>query len=351
MYNRQDFLDKTCYGLNILSHVVLLDHPVEEGLRVSFPDCGMWPNPFDGYRRTLHVTVVKQHPEQRISNYVALYHDESGHIPDGNAIDFAGHFFSLKNQELLDKLNRDLHLHIGEECTPYLYMPSHQARRLAERQYGESTDTTAKAAETVQNGPARVSCDITVKGDATEGSGQFSFFEKPVYNKVPSATMTIPQLAAYIRSERAKIATDRLRTISDKKAARAFKAKEFDYATPGGVFTERDKSKLVKSSGLIVIDIDDLRTADEVEAVFRLLLEIPRLETQLLFRSPSGHGLKWIIRVVNNTGHSHEFYFRAVENYLKTFGITADPSGKDICRACYIPHDPNLFINPKYLQQ
>ena len=71
-------------------------------------------------------------------------------------------------------------------------------------------------------------------------------------------------------------------------------------------------------------------------------------ETELLFRSPSGNGIKWIIPVVNNNGHDHEYYFRAVSNYLKSFGITVDKSGKDVSRACFLPHDPNAFINPKY---
>ncbi|MFN5784539.1 MAG: BT4734/BF3469 family protein [Flavobacteriia bacterium] len=39
-----------------------------------------------------------------------------------------------------------------------------------------------------------------------------------------------------------------------------------------------------------------------------------------------------------------------MSNYLKhNYRIEADPSGKDISRACFLCHDPNAFIHPKHL--
>ncbi len=70
---------------------------------------------------------------------------------------------------------------------------------------------------------------------------------------------------------------------------------------------------------------------------------------QLLFTSPSGDGLKWIIPIDITTA-SHTDYFRAISNYVRqTYGIEADKSGKDISRACFLPHDSNAYLNPKYL--
>ena len=176
---------------------------------------------------------------------------------------------------------------------------------------------------------------------------RFSFFERPIYNKIPSKEMTLADAYNYIISDVAKSATESLRAISSKEEAQAFKAKNFDYVTPAGIFTERRKDALVTASGLLVIDIDKLPDSDAVEDTFLLLLGVPRLETQLLFRSPSGLGLKWIIQIVNNEGHDHEYYFRAVTNYLATFGVEVDQSGKDVCRGCYLPHDARAYLNPK----
>lgn len=178
---------------------------------------------------------------------------------------------------------------------------------------------------------------------------RFSFYKRPITNLHPYEEMTLAQLYALVTSDAAKAATEQLRTITDEDAAKAFKRTHFDYVTPAGIFSYRKADQIITPSCYIVIDIDDLPDATAVEDTFQLLLSVPRLETLLLFRSPSGHGLKWIIPVVNNQGHDHGFYFDAVSNYLKTFGIVADPSGRDISRACFVPHDPDAFLNQKYL--
>ena len=80
-----------------------------------------------------------------------------------------------------------------------------------------------------------------------------------------------------------------------------------------------------------------------------MLLEDKCFTTELLFRSPSGDGLKWIIRI-NTAEVSHAEYFNAVANYLRlTYGLEADKSGKDVSRACFLPYDPEAYINPKNL--
>lgn len=175
---------------------------------------------------------------------------------------------------------------------------------------------------------------------------RFSFFRRPITNKIPCEEITLTQLHAILTSDHAKEATEELRTISDVDAAKDFKRKNFDFVTPAGVFSSRKADQLINPSGLIVMDIDGLPDEDAVETTFQSLLSIQILETLLLFRSPSGHGLKWIVPVVNNEGHDHGFYFKAVSNFLKTIGVFVDPSGSDICRACFVPYDPDAFINP-----
>ncbi len=72
-------------------------------------------------------------------------------------------------------------------------------------------------------------------------------------------------------------------------------------------------------------------------------------ETELLFVSPSGDGLKWIISI-DITEATHQNFFQAIANYIKeVYQLEVDKSGKDISRACFLPHDPEVYINPKYL--
>ena len=74
-------------------------------------------------------------------------------------------------------------------------------------------------------------------------------------------------------------------------------------------------------------------------------------ETELMFVSPSGDGIKWIIPI-DITIATQSTFFKAVANYIKkTYGLEVDQSGKDVSRACFLPHDAVPFINPKYLYQ
>lgn len=150
----------------------------------------------------------------------------------------------------------------------------------------------------------------------------------------------------YIVGDDAKLTTATLRQITDAQQARDFKAANFDYCTFSGVFNKRSDKELKQHSGLLCLDFDHLKNLEEVR---QQLLNDDYFETQLLFVSPSGNGLKWIIEIdLSQTTHAD--YFRAVANYLKqTYNVDVDKSGKDISRACFLPYDPDCYINPKNL--
>ena len=47
----------------------------------------------------------------------------------------------------------------------------------------------------------------------------------------------------------------------------------------------------------------------------------------------------------------HPSFFKSVSYYLQNeYGLTTDKSGKDIARACFLPHDPDAYICEKILQ-
>jgi hypothetical protein len=98
---------------------------------------------------------------------------------------------------------------------------------------------------------------------------------------------------------------------------------------------------------LLCVDFNHLNS---VETLFNPLLQDDYFDTQLLFRSPSGDGLKWIISI-DTSQATHGDYFAAVANYiLQTYGVAVDKSGRDISRACFLPYDPQAFINPLFLK-
>jgi hypothetical protein len=97
---------------------------------------------------------------------------------------------------------------------------------------------------------------------------------------------------------------------------------------------------------MLCVDFDHIK----VDKLRFQLLNDEYFDTLLLFRSPSGDGLKWIIPI-DVTQATHRNYFLSVSNYLKaTYNVEADKSGKDLSRACFLPHDPQAYINPIHLK-
>ena len=305
---RENILKKSHYGLNIYSHILRNEYPDDEIImKVIGRDCGLCRNPFNNGSYTLKVWIERLHPEQELCNEIARHHDISGTIPDGNALDFAARFYNLQDQQLLTHLNDSLHLNI-------LRARSFYSKPLDE-----------------------VGTPVI-----------FSVFKAPVTNTKPFKETTLFGVYKYITGYYAQERTETLRSMKDKKEARLYKASKFDYCTFSGTFKHRNDNALIEHSGLICLDFDHIQ---DLQMTFEKLLNDKYFETQLLFRSPSGDGLKWIV-CINIAELTHQEYFKAISNYIKSeYSLEVDKSGKDISRACFLPYDPNAYINPKLLQQ
>ena len=116
-------------------------------------------------------------------------------------------------------------------------------------------------------------------------------------------------------------------------------------ATPAGMFEYRNNARLIQSSGIVHGDIDDL-DPDRLTQIFNLIVCDPLV--CYCFKSPSGNGLKLgllIPKVCNDVEYKLHFY--RMESYIKrSYEVVLDPSGKDICRACYVSHDPDIYYSP-----
>lgn len=176
---------------------------------------------------------------------------------------------------------------------------------------------------------------------------KFSIFLKPISNTRPFKDTMLVNVYQYITTPKyAEKPTNTLRALAQGEARKAYKAANFNYATFSGTFRSRNAASLIEHSGLICIDLDHLA---DPRAVQLQLLNDPSFETQLLFTSPSGDGLKWIVDI-DLSKATHEQWFQAISNYLlQRYGLQADKSGRDVCRACFLPYDPDCYINPRLL--
>lgn len=160
--------------------------------------------------------------------------------------------------------------------------------------------------------------------------------------------MNILDAYNYIKSSRAQEKTDILRSIEDKKEQQEYKSKNFDYVLFSGTFSCRKDDGLIKHSCFICIDFDDLGFC--CDSMKQRLLNDNYFETHLLFKSPRGKGLKWVVYIDLDRG-DHYKWFTAIQNYIKEkYCIDIDASCKNVSRACYLSWDPNCYVNenPKY---
>lgn len=178
-----------------------------------------------------------------------------------------------------------------------------------------------------------------------------SFFRRPITNKKPeSVPLSLLMVYNYIISEIAKVQTEQLRKITNHAEARQYKSRNFDYVTPGGVFEYAADDKLVEPSWVLCLDLDSL--GGRVEELFEALKNDPMFLTLLLFRSPSGYGLKWFIAIDLDVCDYKKWY-EAVRNYLlETYHLEdnqVDKHCRNVSRACYLGYDPAAYINPALL--
>jgi len=114
--------------------------------------------------------------------------------------------------------------------------------------------------------------------------------------------------------------------------------------TAAGVFSKRCKTGLDTPSGCLIVDVDKLDSMEIAEALRDALGADPHVLAA--FVSPSGRGVKAVVYVGTCADDKEaKSIFRALAEYLATtYSIQTDPSGKDVCRPCFVSHDPGAII-------
>ncbi len=71
-------------------------------------------------------------------------------------------------------------------------------------------------------------------------------------------------------------------------------------------------------------------------------------ETVMVFVSPGGNGLKWLVQIDPEQDTQANFYSEYSNYLLSEYGLKADRSGKDVARACFGSYDPSVYLNPSF---
>ena len=114
--------------------------------------------------------------------------------------------------------------------------------------------------------------------------------------------------------------------------------------TPSGQFEGgRNQEKLIKYSGIIVLDFDKL-SQEQLKKCRESSMDDPH--TMALFISPSGNGLKVFVQTQATAATHKDTFLKVQAYYEKLTGLSIDKSGKDFTRLCFMSLDPDLYHNP-----
>lgn len=113
--------------------------------------------------------------------------------------------------------------------------------------------------------------------------------------------------------------------------------------TVSGLFSQRGSKNIVSPSGLISVDID---LKDNTDIISRVPDILRKLDYVAYFgKSISGDGYFAVIPI-ENPNHFKEHFF-ALEQEMKSYGITIDKSCKDIGRLRFASYDADGYYNPE----
>ena len=123
---------------------------------------------------------------------------------------------------------------------------------------------------------------------------------------------------------------------------------QLDGVTWAGSFQTRNAKNLIQHSALIPLDVDGL-TPGQIADLLAELAQMPHVV--LAFVSPSGTGIKVLVRVdpTPHNDHEHKGAYQACldffDNLTIEYGFKIDTSGKDCSRLCFLAHEHHPIVN------
>ncbi len=158
-------------------------------------------------------------------------------------------------------------------------------------------------------------------------------FKGLIFTK-PQEVTSLEEVLDLIRSDKWKDRITKCRTDSKHK----------DWLpcfTPTGVFSHRSMAGLQEYNGSICLDVDHV---EDPEALKARSSELDYVHAA--FVTPSGKGLKVIVRTDATKENYKETEEMVAQKFLDDTGFPRDNRCKDIARIQFVSHDSSLHYNP-----
>lgn len=167
--------------------------------------------------------------------------------------------------------------------------------------------------------------------------GQFTVFSD-INHTLRGVKKDMPWVVERIRSGNSKGLISIIRGEPDSEKRNILK-KGLTSICFSGTFKKRSDRAIIQHSGYMVTDFDHVK---ELDALRETLQADPY--TCLLFTSPSGDGLKVVVRVPAVI-KEHKGRFDALMQYYNRDDF--DTKNGNISRVCYESYDPEVYYNPE----
>jgi len=158
-------------------------------------------------------------------------------------------------------------------------------------------------------------------------------FFKGLRSTKPAGNPELKDILMDIKSDKYKVQVEKCHTDVKYK----------DYLpcfTPTGVFNHRSIAGLESYNGIICLDIDHLE-----DPIFAKKNAIKLKYVHAAFITPSGKGLKVIIKTNANVETYKTIEQKVADYFYTDCGLTRDNRCKDIARIQFVSHDPELYYN------
>ncbi len=156
---------------------------------------------------------------------------------------------------------------------------------------------------------------------------------KNIFSKEPHY-ITVEEALNRIQTGKSKEIVSEIRNTLDKEKANKIKANLPSVCFSGQFGSDRKDEQLILHSGFIVLDFDDVSELREKQTEI-----ISNKIVYACWISPSGKGLKALIKIAD--GSKHREHFQALQEVFPEI----DRSGINPSRVCYESYDTEIYVN------
>lgn len=154
--------------------------------------------------------------------------------------------------------------------------------------------------------------------------------------------LPISQVINRIKNGSSKDIVNKIRNSQNEDQRKRLKNKLYAILF-AGEFSERNSEGCKDHAGLMIADFDKFPDENEYNRMFEEVSKNPHV--YFAFRSPSGNGLKAVIRIPKCDKFDHAKYHKA---FHKEFKLDYwDAVNCDIARVCFESYDPEAYVNEK----